>query len=134
MSKARIVAAYSPLFLQIFRFGIVGLTAAAIHFSVVIMLVQTYFMAPLVANVLGFIVSFQLSYWGHRMWTFNDTAALHRVALPKLLFVQILNFTANEGLFYFFLMLHLPYQIALLIVLTTLPIFTFFVSKWWVFR
>jgi len=125
---------YLPLFLQLFRFGVVGLTAAGIHFSTVVLLVQYLSIAPLVANIIGFIISFQMSYWGHRVWTFNATDILHRDAFPKLVLVQILNFIANEILFYIFLSLHFPYQLALLIVLTVLPVFTFISSKLWVFR
>lgn len=126
--------AYLPLVHQLFRFGIVGLTAAALHFSVVVMLVQLLSLQPLVANVFAFLVSFQLSYWGHRCITFSGTAVLHREAYPKLVMLQILNFCANESLFYFFLQMHMPYPIALLIVLATLPIFTFICSKWWIFK
>lgn len=126
--------AWLPLFGQIFRFGIVGLIAAAIHFNIVVLLVQTFSFAPLVANIFGFMISFQMSYWGHRLWTFGDTATLHRVALPKLLLVQFINFVANESLFYVFLLFNLPYPIALIIVLSVLPIFTFITSKLWVFR
>lgn len=130
----RLYQNYLPLFLQLCRFGVVGLAAAAFHFSIVVGLVQTFAFAPLVANVFAFFISFQMSYWGHRRITFSGTAVLHREAYPKLVLVQVLTFCANESLFYFFLSLHLPYPIALLIVLATLPIFTFVCSKWWVFR
>lgn len=125
---------YFPFFSQIFRFGIVGVCAASTHFTVVVSLVQFASIVPLAANVVGFMVAFQVSYWGHKLWTFSDTVVLHRTAVPKLLFVQILNLAANESLFYIFLSHHLPYQIALLLVLTILPIFTFTFSKLWVFR
>lgn len=126
--------AYLPLISQLFRFGIVGLTAAAIHFSIVVFLVQHYAMQPLVANVFGFCVAVQMSYWGNRLWTFQHSLALHRVAFPRLLLVQLINFAANESLFSFLLLLHLPYAAALLIVLAILPIFTFTASKLWVFK
>jgi len=125
---------YQPLLSQLFRFGIVGLTAAALHFSIVVMLVQTWLFMPLVANIFGFAAGFQVSYWGHRMWTFSETVTSHRVALPRLLIVQAINLLANETLFYIFLSLNLPYPVALLIVLSTLPLFTFISSKLWVFR
>lgn len=124
---------FSPMLTQICRFGIVGLTAAAIHFTTVVTVVQLTGLKPLIANIAGFLVSFQMSYWGHRQWTFNGTAALHRVAFPRLLCIQLINFAANESLFYLFLSLHLPYPVALLIVLAVLPVFTFVTSKWWVF-
>lgn len=124
----------TPLFRQIFRFGVVGVIAAVAHFNMVVFLVQNFQYAPLVANAFAFLVSFQMSYWGHRLWTFGDTVTLHRVAIPKLLLVQLINFLANETLFYIFLSCNLPYPIALIIVLTILPIFTFISSKLWIFR
>lgn len=125
---------YFPLLLQIMRFGVVGTTAATIHFLIVVSLVQFGSLAPLVANVFAFLISFQASYWGHRLWTFNQSATMHREAFPKLLFIQIINFSANESLFYVFLAYHYPYPIALLMVLTILPCFTFISSKRWIFR
>jgi putative flippase GtrA len=122
------------LIAQLFRFGMVGLSAAAIHFCTVVLLVQNDIYPPLIANVIAFIISFQMSYWGHRLWTFNDTITAHREAYSKLIIVQLLNLAASEGLFYFFLTLQLPYPVALLIVLTILPLFTFTVSKFWIFR
>lgn len=119
---------------QLFRFGVVGIVAAAIHFYIVISLVQTWSLEPLIANVFAFGIAFQISYWGHRLWTFSNTTTLHREAFPKLMLIQIINFAANESLFYVFLTLNLPYPIALLIVLTILPIVTFVSSKLWVFR
>ncbi len=122
------------LFFQLCRFGLVGLTAAAIHFSTVVFLVQTFMFQPLVANIIGFMLAFNCSYWGHKLWTFQDTTSRHAIALPKLLTVQLMNFAANESLFSIFLWMNLPYTLALLLVLTILPIFTFIASKWWVFR
>ena len=123
-----------PLFSQLARFGVVGLTAASVHFSIVVILVQNELFVPLAANVVAFLISFQVSYWGHRRFTFPGSVTQHREAYSKLVLLQLANLAANEGLFYFFLMMNLPYQLALLIVLGTLPIVTFTVSKFWVFR
>ncbi len=128
MSKRKV------MILQMMRFGIVGLTAAAIHFTIVVSLVQFTGMQPLVANAFAFLVSFQVSYWGHRSWTFSETVVLHRVAFSRLLFVQLINFVLNEFLYYIFLSLHLPYPVALLMVFAVLPVFTFISNKWWVFK
>jgi putative flippase GtrA len=127
------IQSYFPLFLQLCRFGIVGLGAAIVHIGMVMWLVQLHHLTPLFANIFAFGISFQLSYWGHRLWTFDNTAAMHRVAIPRLLGLQLLNFAANESLFYFFLSLQIPYPFALMIVLAILPLFTFAVSKFWVF-
>jgi putative flippase GtrA len=117
------------------RFGVVGVCASAVHFGIVISLVEMMAYPPLVANVLAFLLSFQVSYWGHRSWTFSGTTALHRVALPKLFLIGSVGLLANEGLFFLFLsVLHLPYQLALFFVLTILPIINFTLGKLWVFR
>lgn len=125
---------YFPLVAQIFRFGVVGLSAAFVHFGVVVLLVQNFKLTPLNANIFGFLIASQVSYWGHRIWTFAARDTLHSVAFPRTLLVQILNFAANQTLFYIFLTLHLPYTIALIVVLTVLPVFTFISNKFWVFR
>lgn len=123
-----------PLFPQIFRFGVIGLSSSFVHFFTVIVLVQNRLFLPLVANIIAFLFAFQVSYWGHRKWTFSETVVPHRFALQRLLLVQLANLLANESLFYLFLAYHIPYPIALLVILTTLPIFTFTASKLWVFR
>lgn len=129
-----------PLFFQLTRFGIVGLTGAAIQFSIVVLFVQNKICVPLTANIFGFMIAFIATYWGHSLWTFKNqrgaggVAVLHHVAITKLFVVQIVNFVCNESLFYVFLLFKLHYQIALLIVLTVMPIFTFIASKFWVFK
>lgn len=125
----------NKLFLQLMRFGIVGVTAAVVHFSSVIFFVQIALLKPLVANIVAFPIAFQVSYWGHRQWTFNGTTALHSLAIPRLLLTSITGLIVNESLFYVFLVIcNLPYPLALFIVLSTLPILTFIVNKFWVFR
>jgi putative flippase GtrA len=119
---------------QIIRFVIVGSLAALVHVSMVVLLVQLYDFLPLVANAGGFLVSVQVSYWGHRLWTFAATDVLHREAYPKLVMLQISNFCLNELLYFILLSLQLPYLLALLIVMTVLPVFTFLASKFWIFR
>ncbi len=125
----------SKLLRQIICFGIVGVIAACVHFGVVISLVEWRDWQPLMANVIAFLIAFQVSYWGHRYWTFQATHVHHRSALPKLFLVCSMGFVANESLYFMLLTLfHLPYALALFIVLAFLPLLTFILGKLWVFR
>jgi putative flippase GtrA len=124
---------FRALVSQILRFCLVGLAAALLQMSVVILLVQTQLMLPLIANVCGFALAFQISYWGHRFWTFKVTDSLYGQSFLKLLLVQLLALITNELLFYLFLSQGLPYPLALGIVLALMPVFTFIASKCWVF-
>src|SRR5579864_7998819 len=128
-------SAYLPLFLQFTRFGLVGLTAALVHFTVVVLLVEGQGLRPLLANVLAFCLAFQVSYWGHRYWTFRGTEQRHGLAFPRLLLVSSLAFLANESLFYILMtQFKLPYRPALILVLSVLPLAVFLVNKLWVFK
>lgn len=121
-------------FMQVLKFAAVGVLAAAVHFSVVVILVQTFAYAPLVANVIAFMIAFQVSYWGHRGWTFYGTEVEHKEAYTKLIVLQVSMFCLNEGMYYALLSMGVQYQLALFIVLAILPIVTFFTSKFWVFQ
>lgn len=123
------------LFWQLTRFGIVGVSAALVHFSIVILLVESDSMEPLIANVIGFCTAFQISYWGHRMWTFSGTTQKHTVTFSRLLLVSILAFIVNEGMFYVFMQqFAFPYPLALILVLSILPLIIFTINKLWVFE
>jgi putative flippase GtrA len=125
----------NKLFWQIIRFGLVGSLAAATQLTVVMTLVEMGLLQPLAANIVGFMIAFQVSYWGHRHWTFNAIGVQHSVAVPRLFFIASSGFIANELFFYIMMsVFHLPYIPALLVVLTILPTITFISSKFWVFR
>src|SRR5579872_1726549 len=88
------------LFQQFTRFAVVGLSAAGVHFSIVVLLVEAQWLQPLLANIVAFCLAFQVSYWGHRQWTFSGTQQKHAVAFPRLFLVSVLAFGINESLFY----------------------------------
>jgi len=121
-------------FWQLIRFGSVGSCAAAVNMLMVIWLVTGFNIHPLLANIFAFLIAFNISYIGHRHWSFAGTKRLHRSSIPRFLSVAVISFILNEGLFYIFLSLfHWYYIWALLLVLLIVPIFTFLCSKFWAF-
>ncbi|MES2218329.1 MAG: GtrA family protein [Pseudomonadota bacterium] len=120
---------------QVIRFVLIGSTAAMVNFSIVIALVESGLLSPLYANIIAFSIAFQVSYFGHRYWTFNRTVNTHKIAVPRLLLISGSSFIANEGIFYIFLnVFQLPYILALFLTLTVLPIVSFTFNKLWVFQ
>jgi putative flippase GtrA len=125
----------NKLFLQILRFGTVGVAAAMVQLFSLMLLVETNLLHPLAANIIAFMIAFQVSYWGHRHFTFGAHDLAHITTLPRLFVLAVCTFMANEFLFYIFLNLfHLQYMLALIVVLAILPVATFSLSKFWVFR
>lgn len=118
------------------KFGVVGVTAAATNFFVLMVLVEKVHIEPLIGNVLAFIVAFQVSFHGHKFWTFADQAANHVKAMAKFFIISlVVNLALNEGLFaMFYKGLHLHYLLAILFTLMIIPPISFVLSKLWAFR
>jgi putative flippase GtrA len=119
---------------QLFWFGVVGLSALAVHFCAVTFVLVPLGLAPLIANIVGFLLAFQVSYWGHRRLTFQAHHVDHSQSLPRFFGVACLSFAVNEAM-YALLLRYTPlgYRSALLIVLFTVAGLTFVLSKLWAF-
>ena len=121
-------------FWQLFRFGITGVIAASVNFFVVVLIVEYIHLKPLVANIFAYLLAFNVSYFGHRFWTFGHKA--HGTSsLPKFFTVSIISFFLNEGLFALLLAkTHLHYTWALIITILIVAILSFLLSKLWAFK
>jgi putative flippase GtrA len=117
---------------QLLRFGAVGVAAMAVHWTVVALLVP-FGAKPLLANIAAFAIAFNVSYVGHRHWTFAATSA-HQSPFKRFLGVALLSFVLNEALYYLLLRAGLEYRVALLIVLVAVAALTFILSRYWAFR
>lgn len=121
------------MILQLARFGAVGVAAMAVHWLVVAALVPIG-LAPLIANVIAFAIAFNVSYWGHRTWTF-DSSASHQTTFWRFFAVACASFALNESLYYLLLAYtRLGYQTALAIVLIAVAGLTYVLSRHWAFR
>lgn len=119
---------------QLTWFGIVGVTAMLVHWITVVILVPLG-LIPLLANIVAFLVAFQVSYWGHRSKTFRAHAIPHKKSLPRFFIVAAGSFTINEGM-YFVLLRYtsLDYRVSLIIVLFSVAVLTFILSRQWAFN
>lgn len=114
-------------------FLVVGATAAAVHWGVVVALVSLLSLKPLLANVLGWLVAFVFSFLGHYFLTFRDQdAPLTRSAL-RFFGVSAIGFSINQALYAVSLAFGQPYDWALLCVLLMVAVLTYFLSKRWAF-
>lgn len=118
------------------RFIAVGTTAAAVHWGVVRAAVESMGLAPLSANVLGWMIAFVVSFSGHRLWTFGATTGVGTgQSLWRFALVSGVGFAVNEACYAAVLRAGgLRYDVALGVVLVGLAVGTFVVSRLWVFR
>ncbi|MCF6808390.1 GtrA family protein [Thiotrichales bacterium 19S9-12] len=123
------------VFKQTFKFGIVGVIAAVVHFIIVTLLVYLFSWYPLLANIIAFLIAYQISYFGHKNWTFKQEGKIFtRSSNIKFFIVASLSFILNEGLYAVYLTFIPSYQLALFLTLATVPPITFLLSKLWAFR
>jgi putative flippase GtrA len=119
------------------RFVVVGCAAAAVHWSVVRGVVDGWAVAPLLANVLGWLVAFGVSFAGHHRWTFGDAPGRDvRRSLPRFLLVSLAGFVVNEATYAVLLggLGGWRYDIVLAVVLVAVAGLTFVASRLWAFR
>lgn len=120
---------------QWLHFCAVGGAAAVTHLLAVAALVYTTSMHPLLANVLGFLLAFGVSYNGHARLTFAASGARSWRTARRYFLVACLAFASNEALYAAALhWLPLNYFWSLVLVLLAVAAGTFVVSKRWAFR
>ena len=116
-------------------FVAVGCSAAAVHFGVVVMLVEWLGLPPLLANVGGWLVAFIVSFCGQWLLTFRGSGAPWRQALRRFFLISLGGFGTNEAAYA--LLLHfsaLPYDVSLALVLVAVAFITYLLSSRWAFR
>lgn len=116
-------------------FVIIGASSALIHLLTVLCLVTFLQLRPLIANIFAFLLAFNVSYIGHKYLTFSKLDDEKRLSLPHFFLVASSAGVINE--FLYFLILHystLNYVVALILVLGTVSIYSFLVSKFWACR
>lgn len=120
---------------QLLQFVLVGGSAAATHLAVVGAVVACTGLAPLWANVMGFLVAFVVSYHGHAWLTFAAAQARGWATVLRFFAVACLSFVVNELLYAAALhWLHWHYLWSLAAVLVLVAVGTFVLSKFWAFK
>jgi len=119
---------------QLFWFGAVGVTAMLIHLCSVVLIFVPLGLAPLLANIIGFLLAFQVSHSGHRRFTFQDQESPASSSRGRFFLVALLSFAVNEVLFWLLLRFTtLDYRIALGMVLVAVAALTFVLARYWAF-
>ena len=118
----------------IFFVGIGG-TATLVHLSAVYNLVTFLYFPALIANILGYLIAFNVSFFGHKYLTFSHLHDAKILSLPHFFLVATSGGLINESLYFLILRYtHLNYLIALVLVLGTVAVYSFVISRFWACR
>jgi putative flippase GtrA len=118
---------------ELVAFGLVGASAFLVHFAVVAGIVPLG-VRPLVANVVGFLAAFTVSFVGHGRWSFPAEGRPVAPALRRFAVVAVTGFLVNESAYALLLRFtKLDYRFALFLVLAGVAALTWLAGRYWAF-
>jgi len=129
-----ILQLFEPHFIKkAFKFGIVGGTATAIHVGLVTLLVELVHLSAVLATFPAYLSGLLWSYTLNHYWTFQPDGE-HSDFFPKFLLVSLVSLSVCGLIMYGCEVWHIHYQIGLLITVIVVPMYSFFLNHFWVFR
>ena len=118
---------------EVFFFGIVGVTATCTHYFCALVLVTILQFNVYVSNILGYLSAVMLSWFGHSFLSFRTAPSLER--FKRFCLVSALTFSLSQGiLFVAEDLFHWPAKYSLVVVVMSIPVISFVLNKFWVFR
>jgi putative flippase GtrA len=116
-----------------FWFLAVGGAAAFTHMGVFSL--AEHQMWPELANALGFVIAFFVSFSGHRLLSFKDATTSVATSFKRFTVTALAGFASNELLFILLLRgLDMPALLALFVALVFAAGQTFILSRFWAFK
>lgn len=126
---------YLKLSQRLIYFIAIGGTAALTHILIVLTLVGLNLSPPLIANIFAYLIAFNISYFGHKYFTFSQLHDEKELSLPHFFLVTSSAGIINESLYYLFLTYTpINYIIALILVLGIVSVYTWLLSRLWACR
>lgn len=120
---------------EMVRFFVVGIAATLTHYIVAMLCVS--WTSLWLANFLGYLFAVFVSYFGHQRVTFQlpTEDVSHQRQAPRFVLSSLSGLAMSYlVLAVMNLVLAAPNWLSLAVVVTLVPIYTYFINKYWVFR
>lgn len=120
---------------QLIRFLITGGSAAVISAIIMFMCVELLHFKPIDSIIPAYVIGFNVSYFGHRYWTFsNETQHSHKKSMIRLLITALIGYFITRGsMALLYTDLHIYYMLAFVIASVVAACFSFLSGKFWAF-
>lgn len=128
------IEAFYRAYSDICRFIIIGGIATIVHYAVALTGYHVVGLSPLWANFMAFCAAFNVTYLGNYFWAFEaDTD--HKQSLPKSLAVSITGLLLSQLIVWSLTeKLGFPFHLTLIAAVMLVPMVTFSLNRFWVFR
>jgi putative flippase GtrA len=116
------------------RFTLVGLTSAGIYTAVTILCVWFFGLDPKFGSTAGYLASLPFNFAAHRQYTFVASGVVWH-ELSRFFAVHLANIAVSIGAVSVAVdILGLDYKLGMVAVLVLIPLVTFVLMNFWVFR
>lgn len=118
---------------QIMKFGVVGVFATLTHYFSALFVVEVVGLGIYVANLIGYCTAVFVSYFGHTLFTFK--AELAGKGFLRFTIFSVLTFVGGQAVLFILKdFLHANDRWALAVTVVAIPVVSFFVNKFLVFK
>lgn len=114
-------------------FSKVGIAATLCHLTTCWLLINTFALAPHLANLAGAGAAFSISFFGNAAFTFRTREYVRECAL-RYFIVSLVSLGMTSAILAFVERSGLSFYVYGLIVLVTVPPTTFLLAKLWAFK
>ncbi len=119
---------------EILRYGFMGVINTLVYAITGLALHRVFHIPPLEANFIAIGFSFITGFIGHNFYTYRQEK-IHFMSLFRFVIVQIIALIISQSIVYLVVnVLHLIYEIALLLSIAILPPVVWSLGHIWVFR
>ncbi len=120
---------------EILRFGCIGVAATLTHFLILSLSVERLGLDPTIANGLAFSIALLVTFFGQSFWVFRGHDGLGPVVIGRFGVSLLLGLAANMAIMAICTrLLGLPYQAGFVTGLLVVPVLSYVLNKFWVFR
>lgn len=124
---------------QLFKFGIVGVSATIVHYSVAATFFFIFTERPLLSNTIGYFSGMTVTYLGNKFWVFGKRKGFDDIGKFCIVaFVTYLVSQVSFGLSYNFFITWLTekqsFNVSFLPMIFCVTLWSFSMNKIWVFK
>ncbi len=130
-----LLSSHKDLLALMVRYGLVGVAASVVHAGISLLLIEYFEWQPFWSHAMGFFGGLITAYLGHYHFSFRDKGA-HKNRFPKFAITALTGFALHQsGVYLLVNQLQYDYKtLALPVLMVCVPVVTFLLSKFWVFR
>ena len=114
------------------RFGIVGSIATMVHLLVAFIF-SSMGLSPYLCHLCGYLCAFSISFLGQHFWTFQPSRRL-AATIWRFALVSLAAYGASNLLLWMGRTESLPVLVSLLVAGLSVPLISYLIGRFWVFR